>query len=531
MGLSFEHIEYAWFLGALIPVFLLWFGWEWRKKGIRKKMVTHPSLLKTLLKNYDPKKAWVRLGVFSIALVGVVLALMNPRVVDEKANVPTEGVQVMFVVDVSNSMMADDVAPNRLEKARSFAIKLAERFGGNRIGLVAFAGEARLQMPPTTDFGAIRQALQTLSPSSVAVQGTDIEAALLEAYRSLSTNALAKKCVVVISDGEALEGDAIATAGKLAQSGMLIHVVGIGTAQGAKLNEPETGLPILDNNDQQVISRLNEEQLGELADATGGKYLLLQDTESALNIMAGYLNALEKMPLANGDLVNYYSYAPWILGVVLVLLTLEWLLALLRQLIPGRKKAALLAAACFIIFVSGGLAQGGRKDFDAGMTAYKSGNYQAAMDAFDKTLEKEPTKAEAKFYRAMAVYFQKNYPQAAAEFSELAGATPTDEITSASLNNAGLAFANNSNLAQAVEMFKLALKANPSDTDIRKNLQKAITDLKKQQPPPPEENKKKAPPMDKEDANQKLQDVTDQERQAREKLKPRNTGASSSKNW
>jgi Ca-activated chloride channel family protein len=311
---------------------------------------------------------------------------------------------------------------------------------------------------------------------------------------------------------------------------MLIHVVGIGSAQGARLDEPETGLPILDENDQQVISRLDEEQLTTLAKVTGGRYLRLQETESAVNVMSGYLDALEKMPLANGDLVNYYSFAPWILLVVLVLVSWEWWLPLVSQVLPGRKKATLLAAAFLVMVVSDSMAQSVRKELEAGLAAYKSGNFASAIEAFDKVLEREPQKAEAKFYKAMAAYGQKNYQQAAAEFSELAASSPINEILSASFNNAGLAFAQNNNLAQAVEMFKMALKSNPTDADIRKNLQKAITDLKKQQPPPKQENEQE-PPMDKEDANQKLQDVTDQERQAREKLKPRKTGASSSKNW
>jgi Ca-activated chloride channel family protein len=530
MDISFEHIEFVWLLALLIPVFLLWFSWEWRKAAILKKLATNPRILNTLLKNFNPQKSKIRLFTFSTAIIGITLALMNPRVVDEKANVPSEGVQVMFLIDVSNSMLADDVVPNRLEKARSFAIKLAERFGGSRIGLIAFAGEARLQMPPTTDLGAIRQALQTLSPASVALQGTDVEAALIEANRSLSANALAKKCVILVSDGEALEGNALATARELKQSGLLMYAVGVGSLQGSKLLEPETRLPITDENDQEVISRLDEDQLGALASATGGEYLHLQETETALNTMVGYLNELEKMPLANGDLVNYYSFTPWILMFVFLLLTWEWWLSWIHAIRPARKRIPMAVTIFLMMFGSSAFAQNGQKDFDAGLTAYKSGNYGAAVEAFEKALEKEPAKAEAKFYRAMAAYRQKNFPQAAAEFSELASTAPPDDVKSASLNNAGLAYANNNNLAQAIDMFKLALKANPSDADIRKNLQKAITDLKKQQPPP-EEKEEQEPPMDKDDANQKLQDVTDQERQAREKLKPRKTGVSNRKNW
>ncbi len=530
MGYSWEHIEYSWLLLVLIPVFFTWYLWEWGKKKILQKMVSHPRLATSLFKQYDPQKSKTRVVIFSIAIAGIIIALMNPRVEVEKYSTPSEGVQVMFVVDVSNSMLANDIAPNRLEKARSFAIKVAERFGGSRIGLIAFAGEARLQMPPTTDLGAVRQALQTLGPSSVATQGTNIEAALTEANLSLSANALKKKCVILISDGETLEGDAMATAKKLSQSGMMIYVVGVGSNQGASLSDPETRLPITDGNDQQVISRLNEKQLKRLAEISGGKYLLLQDTESSVKTMIGYLKDMEKIPLENGDLVNYYSFSPWILFLVLLLLTGEWWLYLVRTVFFGRGKKAILPVMCFFLWMVEGLTQKGKKDFAAGMTAYQAGNFNEALTLFDMALEKDPNVPEAKFFRALSDYKLKNYPKAGSGFKELASSVSNKEIASASYNNAGLAFANQNNVEQAVDMFKQALKINPTDTEIRKNLQKAISDLKKQQPPPTE-NKEQAPPMDKEDANQKLQDISDQEREAREKMKPRKTGASTSKNW
>lgn len=531
MGFSFEHIEYGWCFALLVPAFILWYVWEKRKGVILRKMVAQPRLLGILFKNFNPGKAKARLATFSLGLVAIVLSLMNPRVVDEKAKQPTEGVQVMFLVDVSNSMLANDVAPNRLEKARSFAIKLADRFGGSRMGLVAFAGEARLQMPPTSDLGALRQAFQTLGPSSVARQGSDIEAALNEAYRSLSANALAKKAVILISDGEALDGNATATARRLARSGMLIHVVGVGTERGATLSNPETGLPILDDNDQQVISRLDEGQLKSLASETGGKYLYLEDTEAAVNTMTGYLNGLEKLPLDNGDLVNYYSFAPWVLMVALVLLTWQWWWPWVAGPKAEKKKVALLAGACMAIFSLPLHGQNAKKEFDAGVTAYKSGNYKAAMEAFEKALRNEPSNAVAKFYLSLSEYRQKNYPQSAAGFSELGVAAPSQEISIASFNNAGLAFAQSNNLPQAVEMFKMALKLSPADMEIRKNLQKAIMDLKRQQPPPAENRQEPEPPMDKDEANQKLQVITDQERAAREKLKPRQSSQMNRRNW
>lgn len=527
MGLSLEYPENLFLFLLLLPAATIWYWWEWRKKAIRTGMANNPRLLKTLLNNYHSGRSRFRVLFFCLAIAGLCLALLNPRKVDKAAAVPIQGIQVMLVLDVSNSMLAGDIAPSRLEKARMFAVKLAEKFGGSRVGLLAFAGEARLQMPPTTDLTAIRQAIQTLGPENVYLQGTNIEAALNEAYNSLASDALKQKGVVLVTDGEALEGNAAAVATKLGRTGMVVHVVSVGTEDGSLLVDPATGLPLLDENDRQVLSKPDPVLLREIARSTGGRFLQLESTDAAVQQVSLWLANLEQNPLPNGDLVNYYSFTPWILLAVLVFLTLEWWLPFLSK----RPIIGMIIALSMLFCTPAAFAQSTGNSVKSGMQAYKKGDYRLAIQIFGKVLHENPGQTEAIFFQSLAQYQLKEYNLAFTGFSKVAQLSASPGIQSAAWNNAALSSVENKQPGQAVELFKKALQAMPGDEGIRRNLQKALIDLRKQPSSEKEQKQKEEPPMNQDEARQKLQEVMDQERQAREKMKNRNSGNSNRKNW
>jgi tetratricopeptide (TPR) repeat protein len=531
LNIQFEHIEYAWLFLLLIPIVFLWFWWDRKKAAVIKALANTPRLLQSLLSNYNPLENKFRLVLFTGAFAGILLSLMNPRVIQEEANIPMKGVQVMIAMDVSNSMLAADVAPNRFEKARSFAIKLTDALGGSRIGLLAFAGEARLQMPPTTDIGAIKQALQTLSYSSVPLQGTNMESALDEANRSLSNDVMSYKAVMLITDGEALEGAALERAVEYAREGMIIFVAGVGTQEGFLLVEPDSGMPISDDDGAQVLSKINEGLLSELATETGGKYYLLADINEAVLRFSSDLNRLDKIALPNNDLVNYSSLSPWILFAVLILLFAEWGRLFFKNIFLSKVKKVVPIIGVIFCTASFAYGQQAKKEISTGTQAYKEGNWEMAMDAFDRALQADPVNTKAKFYKALAAYKMERYTDAATAFSELAAALPEKEIQTASFNNTGLAYAQEGKLKEAIEVFKQAFRANPGDAEIKQNLQKALLDLKKQEQDEQKDKKKPPPPMKEDDANRKLQSVMDEERKTREKMKPRGARSASNKNW
>jgi Mg-chelatase subunit ChlD len=533
MPLQFEHIEYGWLLiPVLLLTWLLWYAWEKRKAAIRKSMANPSRLLSTLLVGYNPADAKRKLILFGMAMMGLVLAMMNPRIVSENANVPMQGIQVMIAMDVSNSMLATDIAPNRLERARNYGVKLANALGGNKVGLLAFAGEARLQMPPTTDISAITQGLQTLSPESVPLQGTNVEAALDEAKRTMAGNETSYKAMVLVTDGEELEGAAIEKAKAYADEGMVLYVVGAGTEEGSLLTEPGSGQPMLDENNQPVTTRLNPALLQELASVTGGTFLMLDDVNSAVETTANTLFNLSKIAVPNPSLVNYYSFSPWILLIVFLLLTMDVWRNIINAFTRNKKlqKATVVAGLCLgtIGFLQ---AQTIQKTLNEGTAAYKNSDWKTALAAFDKVLMEEPGNVQAKFYRGLTLYKDGNLEKAAADFGEMAASGVDAEKQAAGFNNAGIAYAQNSKLNEAISAFKQALKANPSDAEIRQNLQKALMEQKKQNPPDEKDGKKPPPPMKEDDANKKLQSLMDEEKRTREKMKPKPGTGGEGKRW
>jgi tetratricopeptide (TPR) repeat protein len=496
-----------------------------------KSLATSPRLLAGLVSHFNPSKSRFRIITFLLAFAGVVLAIMNPRVATEKAEVPMEGSQVMLAIDVSNSMLANDVAPNRLERAKTFAVKLTDALGGNRIGVLAFAGEARLQMPPSADLGAVKQAIQTLGTKSIPIQGTNIEAALEVARQSLSADALAYSAVAIITDGEELEGAALQQARTLGRTGMAIFVAGLGTEEGALLSDPESGQPILDENDLQVLSKANPALLKDLAEAAGGSYVQVADIGKAVTEMAGDLSKIGKRTMANNNLVNFYSFAPWILILVLLLLLWDWVDAF-RFALPSKKQgmAAIITIGLICQF-NPAFSQKANAKLKEAFSAYKAGQFENAALAYEQALELDPANTEARFYLGLVAYKSGQYEEAAKQFTELAARNPSGGILAASLNNAGLSFAKADKLPEAVNAFKQALKSDPADAEIRRNLQKAILELKARQEKQDPENQQSQPPMDKEDAERKLQSLMDDERRTREKMKPRPLGGSSGKSW
>lgn len=532
MGLQFQFAEYVWLFGLLIPVAAAWWWWQRKKAGIIKNMATAPRLLGSLLNFYNPARNRSGFITFLLALAGLILAILNPRVIAEKASMPMEGSQVMLAIDVSNSMLAADVAPNRLEKARTFAIRLSDALGGNRIGVLAFAGEARLQMPPTGDLGAVRQAIQTLSPKSIPVQGTNIEAALEVAHQSLTADALAYSAVVLITDGEELEGGALQKATQFGREGMVVFVAGLGTEEGGLLAEPELGQPIVDENDQQVLSKANPGLLTDLAKQAGGDFVQVEDINKAVANLSGELKGIGKSKMANANLVNYYSFAPWILLLVLALLIWQWLpsFGFSARLAKKPKKVA-IHAVLLLAFIAPVKAQKANTALEQALTAYRAGDFEKAGLVYEKALELDPSNVEARFYRGLVAFKLGQFQEAAMQFTELAARNPGNGILQASLNNAGLAFAKANKLPEAINAFKQALKSDPGDKEIRQNLQKAILDLKAQQEKSSKDEQQPEPPMDKEDADRKLQSLMDDEKRTREKMKPRPVGSSNGKNW
>ncbi|HEV2353450.1 MAG TPA: VWA domain-containing protein, partial [Puia sp.] len=275
-----EHIEFLTGLVAVpVLLLLLWFLLRWKKKALAR--IGDEELATRLIGNFSAVRFLVKCGLVLVALALIVLGAANVQKPGSMENVQRKGVDVMLVLDVSKSMLARDIKPSRLERAKQFLLRLVDQLPNDRIGLVLFAGRAYLQMPLTTDHGAAHMYISQARPDVVPTQGTVIADALRMANSAFNSKERKYKSIVLVSDGEDHDPDAAKVAKQLAEDGVQINTVGIGTAEGSPIVDPATGELKKDDQDHTVISKLNEAELQKLAIEAGGTYERLDNIEDA----------------------------------------------------------------------------------------------------------------------------------------------------------------------------------------------------------------------------------------------------------
>src|SRR5579862_177194 len=321
----FQHTEYLAGLPAIILLVLLFiFILRWKKLTVRR--IGDTRLVKRLMKNYSPIKFLIKFAVVVLAFAAIVVGAANPQQPGKSENVNRNGVDVMVVLDVSKSMLATDVKPSRLEKAKQLLSKLLDKLQNDRVGLVLFAGRAYMQMPLTIDHGAARMYIQEASPEVVPTQGTVIADALQMANAAFDSKEKKYKTILLISDGEDHDPNAAKVAQTLAQNGVVINTVGIGSPEGTTIIDPETKEIKRDAQGQTVISKLNEAELQQLATTTNGIYLRLDNMDDALITLSQQIDSIEKKSLSDSEFTDYNSYFQFVLAAALLLLLIEFIL-------------------------------------------------------------------------------------------------------------------------------------------------------------------------------------------------------------
>lgn len=330
LNYQFQYPEAFWLL-ALLPVLaLLYFLYlRWRKAAARQ--LGDPLLVAELTRNHSPKKALLKFGLFILGFALGCFTLANPRMPDDASAEVRKGIDVVIALDVSNSMLATDVQPTRLQKAQTFLTSVINKMPNDRIGLVVFAGSAYTQMPLSTDHEAAKLFVTTANPGMVPEQGTAIADALLQGNAAFEEGGGRFKTVILVTDGETHDEDALPTVEALAKKGVMVNTIGLGSPEGSVIVDSETGQPRTDENGQPVVSRLNQELLQGLAQTTNGTYIQLGDIPSAVSILQDQYKDVEKKALVDTSALNYESYYWWFLLPVFLLLLTELFL-------PDRKK-------------------------------------------------------------------------------------------------------------------------------------------------------------------------------------------------
>jgi len=329
--LIFAQYRFLWLL-LLVPLFLVGYGILRTLRERRIRRFGDEALVKELMPSYSGAKGWVRVVLFSLGFLFFVLGLARPQIGAKLSEHKTKGAEIIVCLDVSNSMLAEDYSPNRLERAKLSIARLTERLQDDRIGLIIFAGTSFVQLPVTTDYVSAKMFLSNIDTGSVPIQGTAIGEAIHTAIRSFSAQSQKSRVIVVISDGENHEDDAVAAAKEAAEAGIRVYTIGVGSPEGQPI--PFEGELMKDKEGNIVVTRLDEETLRQVAKAGGGAYIHAGNEEFGLGPIVDDVRAMEDEEFGNVVFEEYDEQYMYFFGIALLLFVVEMLIGERR---PRRK--------------------------------------------------------------------------------------------------------------------------------------------------------------------------------------------------
>jgi Ca-activated chloride channel family protein len=461
-----------------------------------------------------------------------------------------KGIDIMIALDVSKSMLAKDIQPNRLERAKQNIINLIDKLPNNKIGLVVFAGKAFVQMPLTADIAAAKMYVSTANTDMISTQGTVISDALQMCNTAFNTTEKKYKSIIIISDGEDHDENTINTAEKIADQGVIINTIGIGSATGATIEDDILNEQKKDNQGNIIVTKLNEKILQQIAAVGNGSYQLYTNGAAVNDNICKQLKAADKKNIFDASTIQYQYYFQWFIGLAIVLLLLEICISETKK--NGLNKKAMATIVMLLPFVFG-YAQKTNELLTNGNIFYKKQQYIKAIETYQQILKLQPANYTALHNAGNALYKNNQFNEANEMYTKAIESTHMPSQKAAAWFNKGVVLQNSNQLSPAIDAYKSALKINPTDDDARKNLQKALIDLikqkqkqaegkqpKKQQPKPNEQpnkqpNKSNPTPnkMTKKEAEEKLKALSEKEKNLQDKLHKKEAGSTANpdKDW
>lgn len=312
----FANPDYLYFLILVPAVLALYFFSVYRsRKKIRQ--LGDPELIARLMPDYSRFRAASKHWLLFAAFCCAILMLARPQFGTQEETVKKKGVEIIIALDISNSMLAEDVSPNRLERSKMLLSKLVDRFENDKVGLIVFAGDAFTQLPITSDFVSAKMFLSTINPGMIDRQGTNLNAAINLAAHSFTPQQGIGKSIVLITDGEDHEEGALEAAREASKQGIVLNVLGVGSPEGAPIPDKRTGDYRKDRAGNTVITRLNEEMCKELSAAGKGIYARIDNSNSAQNAL---FKEVDKLAKSETDSKVYKEYDEQFQGVAWIIL-------------------------------------------------------------------------------------------------------------------------------------------------------------------------------------------------------------------
>jgi Ca-activated chloride channel family protein len=493
----------------LVPVIPWLEGWAARRDQERLSRVVARALWGRVLDG--PKSRWrpARVALLTLAAAGLVLALARPQWGIVREKVEREGVDVVLALDTSRSMATEDVAPNRFFLAKAALLSLIGQLGGDRMGLLAFEGEAYPLVPLTLDADAVGLFLDTLEPGAIPAGGSSIGAGLTKGLDMFVDKERRNKVLVLVSDGEDLDGEVDAALGKAKEAGVVIHTIGVGTERGEPVPDVDregnrAGFK-KDESGTTVISHMNPAMLQSIAAATGGRFFRITASDSSLAALASAIESLEQRSASREYSYRKKERFQWPLALAFVCLV-----SALGLPLPPRRRASAAtalkraAAVLTLVALAAVHAHADAKDevllrpkrlTNAGRREYAQGDHPQSLKTFEDAARLRPQDARLRFNLADALYKNGKYDEAEPLFRAL-GADPKSPVAAESRFNLGNTLFQKKDYPGAVQAYVDSLRARPNDEDTRRNLEmalRAIEQQKQQQKPDPKKDPKQTP--------------------------------------
>lgn len=484
--LRFEDPIFLWLL-CILPVLILIRLIGWKRRHAKLKKLGDPELLKQLMPGISKYRPTVKFCLMLSALALLIVMLARPQMGSKISHDKRQGIETIICLDISNSMLAEDVVPSRLDKSKMLVENLVDNFTNDKIGLIVFAGDAFVQLPITSDYVSAKMFLQNITPGLIQTQGTNIADAIDLASKSFTQQNNVGRAIVVITDGENHESGATEVAAAAKKKGINVFILGIGNTKGAPIPMGDGGY-LKDHSGNTVMTALNENMCKELAQAGSGQYIHVDNTSDAEKTLNDDLAKLQKGDTSSVIYSEYDEQFQAVGILVILLLVLEICILevknpLLRNIKFFEKAFSMGKAAkssqlgktsilLLLLIVNSALAfaQNDRTFIRQGNKLYRTQKWAQAETQYRKAISKNAKNTQALYNLGCALMMQQKDSMAMVQYQHAAQEETNVQRRSKSYHNMGVIMQNHREYAKAIECYKMALRCNPQDNETRYNL-------------------------------------------------------------
>ena len=509
--MKFIDPKILYLLWAMIPIVMLMvFGIRQRKKILA--LFADYRVYPAILPGFHPNARWIKTALITLALILAIIALAGPQAGFRWEKIHQKGIDIMIALDCSQSMLAQDITPNRLEQAKREVIDLTRLMKSDRAGLVAFAGQAILQCPLTLDHEAFTIFLRVLTPEYLPVGGTNLTAALETCYKGFEKDSDTDKAIFLITDGENTVGDVEEIAKQMGQEGIKIFCIGVGDPAGAPIPDPDGGFK-KDASGNIILSRVDEKGLTQIAAITNGRYVRAMAGDMDLDRIYSQdiLQGMERKTLTQGKKKVWENRFQWFLFPCVLLQLLELMMPL-RKKEKNREKGSVLGIVFLTLVLGTGLVPepASAKMFSPhvkkGIAAYDASSFEQAKTHFIDAQLESPDDLRLYYNIGTAAYMNKEYEQAEKNFTQAMESKDPDLQHKARYNLANTKY-RLGNFFQAIQEYESLLESFPDDKEAKENLEF----VKQKQEQKKEQDQKDKESKEKKDSKEKNQDQKNQD--------------------